>query len=661
MNLKLKIRFLIKDLKFALKNRSYKTINNIILNIKYSRFSFKLFSKLNYKVLLSLIIIYILFVIIQLKIFSELWKPPDISDLPKIKNYLASYIYKHKYMAEKINQKIIKYRSISENFAKRVSVPFHLNWMFRIQQELDRFYAEYKDVKNFFIFNHYGRLVNYIPKENKFLNNVYTYTAYLKEVLPEIKKTKNSIIYYYIDSEYLTKLQIRKGYDRNYIYRGRFFNLEPFIHMSAFDDFKEKEHTYFKDIDELFTEEIQLIPYIMFFSPLYNQNFKITGAAGINIDINDIFSKMFLNNRNNYQSIIVNKEGYLIYALNNRHIGENLLKNKTLKKVITSRKDMIVIKKGEIYLKEKIGIHNWYVISKINPEIALFNYKHNPYYDITLYLFFLFELIVFFILFLLFNKYVTQPVNKLSNSLKHIVKGDSIERVYFKQNDEFKVIEDRYNLMIDKLSGYMIFGKTISQDVVEEYIDYNREINLNPKDTIATVLLIRIKNYEQLKKRYSTKEFNILMNKLLNEVELTVSKYKGYIDYFSADAILAVFGVPLERYNDAVNGYEAAKKIFKKIEMLNRLNKTRIKISLSLNTGEIHYSQMESNFGRILISLGTTIHETHIYDSIILPGVMAIGEDTYKKIGGRRRRINKVVTIKERDYNRTRKVFVKKL
>jgi hypothetical protein len=70
---------------------------------------------------------------------------------------------------------------------------------------------------------------------------------------------------------------------------------------------------------------------------------------------------------------------------------------------------------------------------------------------------------------------------------------------------------------------------------------------------------------------------------------------------------------------------------------------------------------MESNFGRILISLGTTIHETHIYDSIILPGVLAIGEETYKKIGGRRRRINKVVTIKERDYNRTRKVFVKKL
>ncbi len=657
VNLKTKLNIFLYNIKFALKTKYRKFFGNFLLNIKYSRAISKLFSKLNHKVLIILLFIYIVFIGIQLKIFNQLWKPPDVSDLPKVKNYLASYIYKHKFLKEHLNVKILNLINISDNFAKNVAVPFQLNWMFRIQQELKKFHKENPNIKNFFVFNYHGRLVNYIPKETKYLNNVYTYASYLKESLPKLKKLSLPLIYYYIDSDYF--LSLLK--DKNYFYRGRFYNLEPFIHMQLFNDYLKKDHKYLNDLTELFTETRQLIPYIVIFSPLFNQNFKFIGTAGITVDISDIFYDTLKANSNNFKSFVVNEKGYLIYAINNRHIGENLLRNRKLKKIITSDKKLIILNSKAIFLKDKLNIHNWYLISQINPELALFTYKRNPNFDLMLYLFFIFELFMFFILFLLFNKYVTKPVEKISNSLKHIIKGDSLDRIYLEQNDEFKVLENRYNLMMDKIGGYLIFGKTMSQEIVEEFIDHNHNLNISPKNTIATVLLIRIKNFDKIKKSYSVKEFDILLNKFLNEIEITISKYKGYVDYFSADAILAVFGIPLEKYNDAVNGYESAKKILKKISMLNKLNNSNIKISISINTGEINYSQMQSNFGKILIALGDTIREAYLFDSILQPNILALGENTYKKIGGKRRKINKVVTIKERDYNKTIKVYLKKM
>ncbi len=615
------------DFVFALKSKINTIISNISLNIKYSKFSLNFFSSLKSKAIFLLSLIYIIFVIVQLKIFSELWKPPSVTDLPSVKNYLSSYIYNFKSIKSKIDNRLYMYKSINENFAREISIPFHLNWMFRIQERMNKFYKKnLKEIKNFFLFNYHGRLVNYIPMEKKFLNYVYTYTPYLKDIFPDIKK--KSIIYFYVDSNYLQNLY------KDYIYKSKHYVSEPFLHSEVFNDYsKDYKHKYISKIEELFLDKEVLLPYLMFFTPLYNQNFLFSGIAGINIDINKILYDIFKDNKNKIDMFVVNEKGYLIYALNRKHIGEYVGENKIVKKILNSNKDILLIKKNNVFLKDTINNGKWILIGRINPEKITFHFLPNKYYRLDLFLFFGLELLLFIILYLLFIKYVVRPVNQISDGIKEVIKGNPIPRLYTEQNDEFKLIENRFNLMMDKIGGYLVFGKTMSQDIVEEFIDSNgNNFNIVPQRVKGTVLYIKIKNLNELKRKYSIKEFNLIMNKILNEIEITITKYKGYLDYYSSDAILSIFGIPLKRYNHIRNGYSAAVQIFNKIKLMNDLNNYNIKISISIKTGDIDFSQMQSNFGKLLVSLGDTIHIATLYDSIITSDVIAISEDTFKKI-----------------------------
>ncbi len=615
------------DFVFALKSKINIIISNISLNIKYSKFSLNFFSSLKSKAIFLLSLIYIIFVIVQLKIFSELWKPPSVTDLPSVKNYLSSYIYNFKSIKSKIDNRLYMYKSINENFAREISIPFHLNWMFRIQERMNKFYKKnLKEIKNFFLFNYHGRLVNYIPMEKKFLNYVYTYTPYLKDIFPDIKK--KSIIYFYVDSNYLQNLY------KDYIYKSKHYVSEPFLHSEVFNDYsKNYKHKYISKIEELFLDKEVLLPYLMFFTPLYNQNFLFSGIAGINIDINKIFYDIFKDNKNKIDMFVINEKGYLIYALNRKHIGEYVGENKIVKKILNSNKDILLIKKNNVFLKDTINNGKWILIGRINPKKITFHFLPNKYYRLDLFLFFGLELLLFIILYLLFIKYVVRPVNQISDGIKEVIKGNPIPRLYTEQNDEFKLIENRFNLMMDKIGGYLVFGKTMSQDIVEEFIDSNgNNFNIVPQRVKGTVLYIKIKNLNELKRKYSIKEFNLIMNKILNEIEITITKYKGYLDYYSSDAILAIFGIPLKRYNHIRNGYSAAVQIFNKIKLMNDLNNYNIKISISIKTGDIDFSQMQSNFGKLLVSLGDTIHIATLYDSIITSDVIAISEDTFKKI-----------------------------
>jgi len=89
---KLKAKSNFKDI--DLKDKIRNTFDSIKLKAKYSNFLSKLFSKLNNKTLIILASTYIFFVIIQLILFRGLWKAPDVTDVPKVKNYLSSYIFK---------------------------------------------------------------------------------------------------------------------------------------------------------------------------------------------------------------------------------------------------------------------------------------------------------------------------------------------------------------------------------------------------------------------------------------------------------------------------------------------------------------------------------------------------------------------------------------
>ena len=196
-----RLKFKLIDTYFTLKDKITGTCENIFLKIKYSSFISNLFFKLNNKTVFILVITYAMFILIQLILFSSLWKPPDISDIPKVKNYLSSYIFKYENINREIEAKLNKYCINVESFAKEMSVPFHLNKILTLQKRIKRRAKTRKDIKTYFIFNHHGRLLNYAPDSERFRNINYKYTPYLKKVLKTFPRSREPMIYFYTDNE----------------------------------------------------------------------------------------------------------------------------------------------------------------------------------------------------------------------------------------------------------------------------------------------------------------------------------------------------------------------------------------------------------------------------------------------------------------------------
>lgn len=655
MSIKEKIKFFWFNKFYWYKQKLIYRTNNIIFNIKYFPLFRKLTTNLNFKAFLILLIIYILFVIIQLRLFSQLFRRPDISDLS------TDYIYLHKTIKNKIDSKIKEYIIKCEDIGKKITVPFHLNRILFVQKKLDKISDSEKDIKNFFTFNHLGRLLNITPWDERYWQTIYTYTPYMKYILQEMPRKKKTIIYFYLDNPLIINRYTLKS--NTYISRHKFYNMEPFQFVDDFEDTKKDYIHNFLSGKKIFPDfsiaefRDSEVPYLLFATPIYNQLCRWIGIVGFTVDIDEIFKEILKQNREIFSSIVVNNRGFLVYSLDKSHIGEYLGDYEIIKKLLKSKNNLIILSSEEIYLKEKLNRLNWFLISKLNSSKVLFRYKKAGMPFIMLLLFLL-EALVFLILLLLFNKYITSSLQRISSGIKNLLQGKPDTTVILNKSSEFKLIEERFNKLVTKISGYLVFGKTVPEEVVEEYINQNLG-RITPDKKQGSVLYLKIKNLEQLQNNYKQHEFEILLNKLINDIEIIVTKHKGYIDYFSADSFLAVFGIPFNRYEHIQNSVSCAIAIFKELKRINKTTKYPVEISISINTGEIFYSQLRSNYGKFFVIIGDTIREAYYFESITKPYVMTISEKVYNNLK-HKIKTARIIHLKIRDRENIIKVYVTK-
>ncbi len=660
MGIRDKLKFIFNNKFFWYKHRLNLKIKSAFIEFKYSPFIKRFFSGLNFKAVIILLIIYILFVFVQLTIFSNLFKPPKISDLPKVRNYLSSYIYSHKLLSQEINNRVSDYFFKCELFAKKYSVPFYLNHILDMQKSLNRYSKNWEDIENFFIFNHLGRLLNITPWNKKYWRTIYTYTPYMKWLEENIPQ--KAVLYFYLDNPYiLSKYNLKKN---TYISRHKLYNMEPFQVLDNFADTKKEYVHKFLDEENIFPDigykqfQDSEVPYIIFFTPLYNQIGKFIGVAGFTIKIDSLFKDIMKEYNELFSTVVVNNKGLLVYTPDKEHIGEYVGDFDIMRKILKSDSDLIIKSRKEIYLKEKMDNKDWYIVSMANPNKVLFKYKRNPNFLFTLIIFFLFEAIVFFILFLLFKKYITGSLNRISYGIKNLLHGRPDTEVTLNSSTEFKMIENRFNRLVSKVGGFLVFGKTVPEEMVNEYIN-NQFNKIVPDMKQGSALYLKIKNISEIQSSNSKEELEMLLNKFMNDIEVIVSKHRGYIDYFAADSFLAVFGVPFNHYDHIKNSVNAASNIFRELRKFNKRNNSNIEISISINTGNISYSQLRSNYGKFFIVVGDTIRDAYSFESITKPGVLVISEAVFKHLKNKIK-VHYVVDVKIRGRDMPEKVYAVK-
>ena len=85
-------------------------------------------------------------------------------------------------------------------------------------------------------------------------------------------------------------------------------------------------------------------------------------------------------------------------------------------------------------------------------------------------------------------------------------------------------------------------------------------------------------------------EISVILNEYFTEIEPIISKYNGVINKFIGDAVMAIFGEPIQDKNHAINAVKCADAMLKKVEELQQKwlaeGKPKIEIGVGINTGD---------------------------------------------------------------------------
>ncbi len=181
----------------------------------------------------------------------------------------------------------------------------------------------------------------------------------------------------------------------------------------------------------------------------------------------------------------------------------------------------------------------------------------------------------------------------------------------------------------------------VHKSVIDELLDHPEKLKLGGEKKVCTVLFSDVAGFTTITERLSkTPEALVnLLNEYLTEMADIVFKYDGMVDKYEGDAIMAVFGAPVERGNHAANACATAVEMQERLIDMRKIwrkqGKPALVARVGINTGEMIVGNMGSKnrFDYTVmgdsVNLGARLEPANKqYNTLNM-----IGEETYKMAG----------------------------
>jgi adenylate cyclase len=125
----------------------------------------------------------------------------------------------------------------------------------------------------------------------------------------------------------------------------------------------------------------------------------------------------------------------------------------------------------------------------------------------------------------------------------------------------------------------------------------------------------------------------LLLNDYLSRMTDVIFKYEGTLDKYIGDAIMAVFGAPLDMSDHAVRAIRAALEMRERLEEFNSERKEgpTLRIRIGINSGKAVAGEIGSVNKKEYTVLGDTVNTaSRLESSVAKPMMIVIGDNTYQ-------------------------------
>ena len=136
-----------------------------------------------------------------------------------------------------------------------------------------------------------------------------------------------------------------------------------------------------------------------------------------------------------------------------------------------------------------------------------------------------------------------------------------------------------------------VFGQYVTNEIAEMVLRDDRAIALGGDRRKVTILMSDVRNFTTMSEVLPPEKVVDALNTHLGLMTKIIMKYGGSIDNFVGDAIVAVFGIPVIKPDDAARAIACAVEMQNAMVAVNAANESKelppLEMGIGLNTGEV--------------------------------------------------------------------------
>lgn len=202
----------------------------------------------------------------------------------------------------------------------------------------------------------------------------------------------------------------------------------------------------------------------------------------------------------------------------------------------------------------------------------------------------------------------------------------------------FNTTQNLLRSEIERRNTRNMFSRYVSSEVVDEILSKD-SININKSSNRdVTIMFVDLRNFTSFSENRPPEEVVKRLNYYFKEMTKIIFRHGGTLDKYIGDAIMAIFGAPIQSEDHAKQAVQASVEIMQKAEEMSELlisnGEPPLKIGIGINTGNVIAGSIGSEIRMEYTVIGDAVNlasrfETH---SKKYPNGIILGKNTIKEL-----------------------------
>jgi class 3 adenylate cyclase len=228
------------------------------------------------------------------------------------------------------------------------------------------------------------------------------------------------------------------------------------------------------------------------------------------------------------------------------------------------------------------------------------------------------------------NDYVTKP-------LDFAVVLARIETQLSLRRQNLEITRLAHDLELRNRFIRTLFGRYLSDEVVADLLSSPEGPRIGGEQRRVTLLMSDLRGFTPLTEGLEPQQVLLLLNSYLGSMADVVLAHGGTVDEFVGDAILAIFGAPVTRPDDASRALACAVAMQGALAELNRGNERqglpRLEMGIAVHTGEVIVGNIGSERRTKYGVVGSAVNHAGRIESFTVGGQVLISDAALRDAG----------------------------